>query len=349
MSKVKFAIFDHIDKRDGDVAKLYADRLAFAESAESRGFAAYYIAEHHSTPLGHAPSPSVFLAALSQRTHTMRIGSMVHVLPAYEPLRLFEEICMLDHLSNGRIEIGMGRGASPFEIGMFGVTSQEARDVFEEALTVLLNAFENDTLSHRGEFFKYYDVPLTMRPLQKPRPPLWYGAFSERNLLFASKHGLNINLNGPPARLRQLAERYNEIWRESADEDLWGGRASAPRIGSLYQMVTADTEKEAERLAESAYSSWYANMVHLWNASGASPRQTLPSTYAAARKMGTLIVGDARGVRHQFDDILGVSGLEYALLQCNFGDLPQEAALRSIELFSAEAMRKVSRDQSVFA
>jgi alkanesulfonate monooxygenase SsuD/methylene tetrahydromethanopterin reductase-like flavin-dependent oxidoreductase (luciferase family) len=278
MSRVQFAVFDHLDKRDGDLVKLYDDRLAFAEAAEACGFAAYYVAEHHSTPLGHAPSPSVFLAALTQRTRIMRIGSMVHVLPTYEPLRLYEEICMLDHLSGGRLEIGVGRGASPFEIGLFGVGSQEARDVFEEALVVLVKGFAGDTLSHRGSFFRYYDVPLTMRPLQRPRPPLWYGALSERNLAFASKHSLNINLNGPPARLRQMAHRYREIWQAEPEGDLGKERPAEPKIGSLYQLLVAETEQEAHVLAESAYAYWYAHMIHLWTVNGASLGNHYPRT-----------------------------------------------------------------------
>ena len=98
MAQPEFCVFDHLDARGEPVAKLYEDRLRFAAAVEDAGFAAYYVAEHHSTPLGHASSPSLFLAALSQRTRRIRIGSMVHVLPAYQPLRLAEEICMLDHL-----------------------------------------------------------------------------------------------------------------------------------------------------------------------------------------------------------------------------------------------------------
>ena len=74
------------------------------------------MSEHHSTPLNLTPSPSVFLAAVAQRTKRLRLGALVYVLPAHHPLRLAEEICMLDHLSHGRAEIGVGRGVSPFEL-----------------------------------------------------------------------------------------------------------------------------------------------------------------------------------------------------------------------------------------
>ncbi|WCT74481.1 LLM class flavin-dependent oxidoreductase [Sphingomonas naphthae] len=332
MSSLEFCVFDHLDARGEPIAKLYADRLAFAAAAEQAGFAGYYIAEHHSTPLGHAPSPSVFLAALSQRTERMRIGSMVHVLPAYQPLRLAEEICMLDHLSNGRLDIGVGRGASPYEIGLYGVAPQEARDIFEEALAVLKQALTAPVLSHRGTFFRYYDVPMTMRPLQAGGPPMWYGAFTERNLDFAAEHGLNITLNGPPPRLRQLSHRYRELWAERRPE------ARPPQIASMYQLFVAETDAEAERIAANAYAMWYDNMTHLWRANNAMPRDTLPNSLEAARKVGSFVVGSADTVREKLQAILEASGLTRLLLQCNIGDMPQAAVLESIGRFSAEVM-----------
>lgn len=336
MAAPEFCIFDHLDARGPSVAALYDGRLDFAAAAEQAGFVGYYVAEHHSTPLGHASSPSLFIAALSQRTRHMRIGSMVHVLPAYEPLRLAEEICMLDHLSHGRLDIGVGRGASPYEVGLFGIGPQEARDVFEEALTVLQDFMTGDTLSHRGEFFRYRDVPMTMRPLQPGGPPLWYGAFSERNLGFAAERGLNITLNGPPARLRQLSTRYRELWAERHPD------AAMPRIASMYQLFVAETDAEAERIAAPAYAAWYSAMTHLWRANNAAPRETLPNSFEAASKLGSFIAGSAETVRAKLQAILDASGLDRLLLQCNLGDMPQAAVLDSLARFSADVAPKLS-------
>ncbi len=332
MALPEFCVFDHVDACGEPVAKLYRDRLSFAQAVEEAGFSGYYVAEHHSTPLGHASSPSLFLAALSQRTHRMRIGSMVHVLPAYQPLRLAEEICMLDHLSNGRLDIGVGRGASPYEVAMFGVCAQESRDIFEEALEVIKKAMAHDTLSHRGNFFRYYDVPLTMRPLQAGGPPMWYGAFTERNLDFAARHRLNITLNGPPARLRQLSARYRELWSSLYPD------GTAPRIASMYQMFVGNSDAEAERIAESAYQTWYGNMTHLWRANNAMPRQTLPDSFAAASKLGSFIAGSAATVRTRLQAVLDASGLDRLLLQCNLGNIPHDAAMESLARFRADVM-----------
>ena len=336
VSKLEVCVFDHLDTRNEPLAKLYADRLAFAEAVEAAGLDGYYVAEHHSTPLGHASSPSVFIAALTQRTKRMRIGSMVHVLPAYVPLRLAEEICMLDHLSNGRLDIGVGRGASPYEVGFFGVVPQEARDIFEEALAVIKMALTHDTLSHRGAFFKYYDVPLTLRPLQVGGPPLWYGAFSERNVDFAARHALNITLSGPPKRLRQLSEHFRQVWSDQNPD------AAPPKIATMYQMFIASTTAEAETIAEKAYKSWYACMGHLWRANNAAPRETLPDSFAGAMKLGSMIAGTPDTVREKLQGNLDASGLTRLLLQCNMGTMSHQDALNSLALFKSDVMPHLS-------
>ena len=126
---MKFGIFDHIDRRDEPLQKTYQDRLTLIVAAEAAGFYCYHLAEHHATPLGMAPSPSVFLAAVAQCTRRIRLGPMVYVLPLYIPLRLIEEICMLDNLSGGRLDVGIGRGISPFEVGGYGIDPNESREI----------------------------------------------------------------------------------------------------------------------------------------------------------------------------------------------------------------------------
>src|SRR5438132_2929835 len=120
MPPITFGLFDWIDRRDAPLADLYEERLQLLEAADAAGFFCYHLAEHHATPLGMAPSPGMFLAAAAQRTRRIRLGPLVYLLPLYEPLRLLEEICMLDHLSRGRLEIGVGRGVSPYEVSYFG-------------------------------------------------------------------------------------------------------------------------------------------------------------------------------------------------------------------------------------
>jgi alkanesulfonate monooxygenase SsuD/methylene tetrahydromethanopterin reductase-like flavin-dependent oxidoreductase (luciferase family) len=110
---LEFGIFDHLDDNGIPLADLFETRLKLTELYDRAGFRSYHIAEHHSTPLGMAPSPSVFLAAVAQRTKRLRFGPLLYVTPMYHPLRVAEEVVMLDHMSRGRFELGLGRGASP--------------------------------------------------------------------------------------------------------------------------------------------------------------------------------------------------------------------------------------------
>ena len=107
---MQFGIFDQNDRGPYPLSEQYEKRLALIGFYDRAGFRTYHVSEHHSTPLNLTPSPSVFLAAVTQRTRRIRLGALVYVLPMHHPLRLAEEICMLDHLSGGRIEIGIGRG-----------------------------------------------------------------------------------------------------------------------------------------------------------------------------------------------------------------------------------------------
>src|SRR6202050_5071095 len=134
--KIEFGVFDHLDRTGPSLADYYEDRLKIAEAYDRSGFYAYHLAEHHSTPLGMAPSPNVFLAAVAQRTRRLRFGPLVFVLPLYHPLRLISEICMLDQRSGGRLERSFGRGASPIESEYFSVEPDSRQDIYAEAVEV---------------------------------------------------------------------------------------------------------------------------------------------------------------------------------------------------------------------
>src|SRR6202161_1066810 len=133
---MEFGVFDHLDRTGGPLPDFYEDRLKIVEAYDRAGFYAYHIAEHHSTPLGMAPSPNVFLAAVAQPTPRRRFGPLVFVLPLYHPVRLIAEICMLDQMSNGRLELSFGRGASPIEAEYFSVDAEERQGVYDQAVGV---------------------------------------------------------------------------------------------------------------------------------------------------------------------------------------------------------------------
>jgi alkanesulfonate monooxygenase SsuD/methylene tetrahydromethanopterin reductase-like flavin-dependent oxidoreductase (luciferase family) len=134
---MKFGVFDHMDYAGTPLGQLYADRLQLLEAYDRAGLHGYHLAEHHSTPLGCADSPGLFLAAAAQRTRTLRFGPLVYLLPFYHPLRLIEEICMLDQMSGGRLELGVGRGVSPFETKAYGLDFANTGEIYHEAFQLI--------------------------------------------------------------------------------------------------------------------------------------------------------------------------------------------------------------------
>src|ERR1700689_2815186 len=171
-----FGLFDSFALGVSAPGQVIDRRLDFAVEAEAAGIAHYHVTEHHGTPLSVCPAPNLFLAALSQRTTSMRIGALVNVLPAYEPLRLAEEIAILDQLTGGRLDVGVGSGVSPYELAYFGIDGEQARARYAETLPVILRALETGRMPHTGTLLRDYDVKLSVGPVQRPPPPLWYAS-----------------------------------------------------------------------------------------------------------------------------------------------------------------------------
>ncbi len=188
---VEFGIFDHIDRGGRELEQLYEDRLSLVETYERLGYHGYFVAEHHATPLGMAPSPGIFLSAVAQRTQRIRLGPLVYLLPLYNPLRLIWEICMLDQLSKGRFQLGVGRGISVFELGYHNVNAMHSRALFQETLDVVLLGLREKVLNYEGRHHVYSDVPMELAPVQKPHPPLWAGVNSPQSAIPPAKRGMN--------------------------------------------------------------------------------------------------------------------------------------------------------------
>src|SRR5580704_3058987 len=210
---MEFGVFDHLDRTGQALPDFYEDRLKIAQAYDAAGFYAYHIAEHHSTPLGMAPSPNIFLAAVAQRTRRLRFGPLIYALPLHHPLRLIEEICMLDQLSGGRLDIGFGRGASPIEIEIYGVDPAQAQDIYNEGVELVLRGLTHTTLDFHGKHFDFTGVPMTLAPLQKPHPPLWYGVHAPESAERAAKRNLNVVDLDPTGPTRIAMERYRATWR----------------------------------------------------------------------------------------------------------------------------------------
>jgi alkanesulfonate monooxygenase SsuD/methylene tetrahydromethanopterin reductase-like flavin-dependent oxidoreductase (luciferase family) len=329
---MEFGIFDHLDRAGTPLPEFYEQRLKIAEAYDRAGFYAYHLAEHHSTPLGMAPSPNVFLAALAQRTRRLRFGPMVFVVPLYHPLRLLSEICMLDQMSGGRLELSFGRGASPTELEYFGADPASAQDVYNEAVEVILSGLTSKTLNFSGKHFSFDNVPIELEPLQKPHPPIWYGAHAPDSAARAARRALNIINLDATAHIRDTVASYRKTWRETK------GAAPLPKIGLGRFIVVAETDAQAMRLASRAYRPWFDSFTYLPRLLDRTQSHPRPAEFVPLMERGQGVAGSPATVRDLLAAQLAETGCNYVVGQFAFGDMTLEEALHSIGLFSREVM-----------
>src|SRR6202044_116225 len=152
---MQVGLFDHVEHGERPLSLLFDERLKFAEAADDAGIYCLHIAEHHATPLNMVPVPGVYLGALARATKRMRLGPLVYLLPLYSPLRLIEEICMLDHLSHGPLAVGVGRGLSPYELKYHKVERDQSREIFYVAFDCVSAGLKTDSLTYSGEHYVY--------------------------------------------------------------------------------------------------------------------------------------------------------------------------------------------------
>ncbi len=331
---MKFGVFDHMDRSGPDLGQLYQNRLALVEAYDRAGFYGYHVAEHHGTPLGLSPSPSVFLSAVAQRTERLRFGPMVYVLSTYHPLRILEEICMLDQLSGGRLEVGIGRGISPIELAFYGITDEgEARQRYEETLSLLLESGRGGPITHSGEYFSVESFPMELHPVQKPFPPLWFGIARPATADWAAEHGINGACNGPATAVRSITDQYRAAWQRLGrdPEDL-------PLLGMSRHIVVTDSDAEAYEETRVAYDQWFANLNLLWTQRGVRIPLNFPSDFDDAVNVGFCVVGSPSTVRDRLLPQVEEAGINYLLGRLAFGNLPVERSLRSVELLEAEVL-----------
>jgi alkanesulfonate monooxygenase SsuD/methylene tetrahydromethanopterin reductase-like flavin-dependent oxidoreductase (luciferase family) len=338
MASLTFGLFDHLDRRQVPLTQLYEERLEFLSAADAAGFYCYHLAEHHMTPLGMAPSPALFLAAAAQRTRRLRLGPLVYLLPLYNPLRLIEEICMLDHLSGGRLDVGVGRGISPYELGYFGVNPMESRPMFEEALAVVVAGLSQEHLTHRGVYYRYHGVPMELRPVQQPYPPLWYGASTREAALWSARHGMHMVGGGPNTLLRDTVLHYREASEDHRqNSERLNPQVQTPMLGALRHIYVAETDGEAEAVARPAYRFWYNSLVKLWR-----DFRSLPIAFTEdldiARQRDVAIIGAPQTVCEQVAKFIDESACNYLVGSFAFGTLTHEQVMRSLDLFASKVM-----------
>lgn len=336
-SKLALGIFDHLDEDGSTIARQYADRLRLAEACDRLGFYAYHLAEHHCSPHGRGPSPNLFLSSVAQRTRQLRLGPLVMLLSLCHPLRAFEEICMLDQLSGGRVELGIGRGSLPIELNYFGIHADAVPGRYTEATEILMEAMRGGTLSYRGHHFELNDVPLTLRPHQRPHPPTWIATSRPESARWAAANGANIACVGPASFVRKITDAFRSEGGHNTDTN-----DQASFLGLLRMIVVGQSANHAYSLAAPAFERWLESFKFLYDLNAIPFPPNLPLTFDAAIESELCVVGTADFVRRALLDQLEEAGANYLLCQVAFGDLPLDASLYSATTLQSELIDRVA-------
>jgi alkanesulfonate monooxygenase SsuD/methylene tetrahydromethanopterin reductase-like flavin-dependent oxidoreductase (luciferase family) len=192
-----------------DVAvRTYAEHLDAWEEIDRLGYDGIGFNEHHCSPYGLMNSPNLMAASAAQRTKNVKLLIYGNLLPLHEPLRLAEELAMLDCLSNGRLISGFARGI-PREYQVHNIPLSESRDRFEEAYEIITRAWQEEVFSYQGRFWSYTDVALWPRPVQQPFPEIWIPVVgSKESIEFAARHNIRITPGLAPGGLQDDIIRY---------------------------------------------------------------------------------------------------------------------------------------------
>jgi alkanesulfonate monooxygenase SsuD/methylene tetrahydromethanopterin reductase-like flavin-dependent oxidoreductase (luciferase family) len=325
--------------------------LEQVEWTEELGFDEVWFTEHHFIDYGLSVDPSSLAAAAASRTRRVRIGLAAAILPFHHPLRLAEQMALVDIISRGRLDVGVGRGNRPAEFAGYRIPQVESRDRFDETVEIMKAAWTRERFSFDGRFFRFDDVRVIPRPVQQPHPPLYQVCVSKDGIENTALRGwpmLNSILTGPVDQLVTNRDTYVATLEKSgrsADEIA----ALLGRWGVSRQIYVADTDAQAlaeARDAELWYQESFRRFVIPERIEDAHP-SLQPGFRAMADKLAkvtwddlvreTLAFGSPDTVARHIEHMRAL-GVGQVLCWMNFGGLPQDKIRRSMELFAREVM-----------
>lgn len=338
----KFGVFDHIENIPGTpTSQLFKDRLELIRMADQAGFAGYHFAEHHGSDLCMAPSQELFIAAASQVTSDIRFGPMVKLLPMHHPVRLIEDMCVLDQLTEGRLEFGVGRGPVPIEHYWFSHEWSDARERFADVLGIIAQALETGEISSaQSRFFDFPTMPMATLPFQA-NIPFWYPGSPQ----VAGRYGMSLMW---PGKINQEAyEQYLNAWHEHGGGDIrLEGPNGKPRVGYSMLLAIAPTEDEALEIARRGMEGLVRRtrnahrFDHLklpeeecYDAQG--PLRAIHANMDLAIQFGA---GTAGQIAERVAALLDDGMADYICFMFPTGDMSYDEAKRTLDLFVTEVM-----------
>ena len=352
MAKLEFSILDpfHGFEFDGctNAADVYEQHIREVQMAEELGYRSYFVIEHQSATVGQITTPTVFLTAVAQHTSAIRFGAMIFPLPFYHPVRLAQDAAMLDHLSRGRLEFGMGLGTSPHEFTRFNLKYTERRERSEEAMDIILQAWTGDSVTHQGKYWTFDEALPVPKPYQTPHPPVWVAAHTAPSFEYAAKHNFDVaqNIDVDPV----IAENF-ELWRRLWKEQ--GHPGPMPRTFVTRAVWVAETDKLAKEQAEHGLVASFTlgsqkirdSRIGFGVREGYNRRseldrvfQGMATSYDFWIDNGLAYVGSPDTVARQLQDAQQRLGFDIFCANFHFAPVSGEAVQKSMRLFANEVM-----------
>ena len=345
---MKFGLFHSVQlPNPSEQERFYREALEQALHAERLGYDSVWFTEHHFTRHGIVSATLSVLAYLAGLTDTIRLGTAVTVLPFHNPVQLAEQTATVDVLSNGRLDLGVGRGYQWGEFHRMGVPMDEATRRFEETMEVLTRAWTDaDPFDHRGEFWSFNDLTVQPRPVQRPHPPVYVAASGADSVARVVRNDWNL-LIGQAESEGQVADQiafYKDALAE-AEADYAPQRVVVARA-----MYAAPTTEQARREAEIPFM-WFKDTGQEVSAPPGRRVELLPEEFAAYRSRYTpgarfdydascdnvMLFGSPAHIADRIGELRD-AGAENLIFFVNFGGIEHRKVLDSLELFAAEVM-----------
>ena len=309
----------------------FEETIQECERAEAAGFDSVWLGEHHNSPALY-PTPLIGLAAIAARTRRVRLGTAVLLLPLYHPVAVAEEGAMVDMISGGRLVLGVGAGYAPHEFAAFGLPVKERGSRLEEGVTLLHRLWTEEKVSHRGRHYSVSDVTVRPRPVQRPRPPIWFAAWAEPAIRRAARLG-DAWLGGPSARLDELAacvHLFHEARRAAARDP------QEAEVALVRFVFVADSPERARAVAGAPILDFFERTYFRWP----HPVVVRPPGELTIERLAKdrIILGDPAGCIRQIRRFQETLALTQVICRISAPGIPRQAALASLDLFVREVM-----------
>ena len=345
MRELRLGLFDSTAVVDADdplvTAQGYEHHIADAQLAERLGYDYFFFIEHQNAGFPCISAPTAYLTALARATSRMRIGVMIFQLPLHQPIRLAQDAALIDHLSHGRLEFGIGYGTRAREFEPWHVAFTERRELGQEVLEIVLRAWTEREFSYAGKYWHFDGAKPQPRPYQRPHPPIWVGAHSKPSYEYAAERNYNVaQIFEVERTTTEKFEHYRAHWHKQ-------GRAGQPPLTALVRHVhVAETDEAAHDEADRYILNGIQGPAGVERALSLRPEESTPDTLELARVYletsrsvqfwldeGLAFVGSPETVAAAIQAQRERVGYDVLLLNHKFHDLPRGLYLKSLQLF----------------